>query len=378
MIPAWLTVRDRRIVAPKGEAVGLRQADYRGILSFLGDLGTANDLDGFMTTSVGRLHDLVPAQWISFHDLTYTYPRPFHPEVIDVFAYYEEPPVSEVPDAADIQSSCEHANPLCATHDGLPHVRRISDVIDRTAVLARHDFYQELMYPIGREFEAKATLPSQPGLCRAFVLSRDGHDFSDRETLVIEALLPHLAHGFRNARDREVTSALAATLEEAAGFRGMGIVVLGPSERIEAFAGRGQELLESYVGRENGHLPDPLASWTREQHRRMASPEIGLPAEPFVVETPGGHLTIRLVTAGRRPRLLLEDHGIPAFEPDPDYGLTRREVDILRLVGRGLTNKQAARLLDVRPSTVRKHLENAYAKLGVGTRTAAIARAFPR
>ena len=41
--------------------MGLRQADYRGILSFLGDLGTANDLDGFMTTSVGRLHDLVPA-----------------------------------------------------------------------------------------------------------------------------------------------------------------------------------------------------------------------------------------------------------------------------------------------------------------------------
>ena len=66
--------------------MGLRQADYRGILSFLGDLGTAHDVDGFMTTSVGGLHGLVPAQWISFHDLTFTYPRPFHPEVIDVFA----------------------------------------------------------------------------------------------------------------------------------------------------------------------------------------------------------------------------------------------------------------------------------------------------
>src|SRR2546427_612810 len=205
--------------------MGLRQADYRGILSFLGDLGTANDLDGFMTT-------------------------------------------------------------------------------------------------IGREFESKATLPSRAGACRAFVLSRDGRDFSDRETLILEALLPHLAHAFRNVRDREVTNAIAATLGDVAGVRGLGIVVLGPSERIEAFAGRGQELLESYVGRENGHLPEAVASWVRYQHRRMASPEVGLPPEPFVVEGPERHLTIQLVSAGRRPPLLLEEHRIPPPDPDPDFRLT--------------------------------------------------------
>jgi DNA-binding NarL/FixJ family response regulator len=58
--------------------------------------------------------------------------------------------------------------------------------------------------------------------------------------------------------------------------------------------------------------------------------------------------------------------------------IAARETEVLQLVGRGLTNKQAARMLGVRPSTVRKHLENAFAKLGVGTRTAAIARAFPQ
>ena len=357
--------------------MGLRQADYRGILSFLGDLGTANDLDGFMTTSVGRLRDLVPAQWISFHDLTLTYPRPFHSKIIDVFAYHEYPSVAEVPDAEDIRSSCEHAYPLCWTHDGLSHVRRISDVIDRAAFV-RSDYYQELMHPIGREFESKATLPSRAGACRAFVLSRDGRDFSDRETLILEALLPHLAHAFRNVRDREVTNAIAATLGDVGGVRGLGIVVLGPSERIEAFAGRGQELLESYVGRENGHLPEAVASWMREQRRRMATPQVGMPPDPFVVKGPESHLTIRLLSAGGRPQLLLEENEIPPPDPDPDCGLTPREVDVLQLVRRGLTNKQAAGLLGVRPSTVRKHLENAFAKLGVGTRTAAIARAFPQ
>jgi DNA-binding CsgD family transcriptional regulator len=41
---------------------------------------------------------------------------------------------------------------------------------------------------------------------------------------------------------------------------------------------------------------------------------------------------------------------------------------------RGKTNADIAGLLWLAPSTVRKHLENVYAKLGVSTRTAAVAR----
>jgi DNA-binding CsgD family transcriptional regulator len=56
--------------------------------------------------------------------------------------------------------------------------------------------------------------------------------------------------------------------------------------------------------------------------------------------------------------------------------LTEREAEILHWVARGKTNQEIASLLFVSPHTVRKHLENAYEKLGVHTRTAAIARAF--
>jgi len=38
------------------------------------------------------------------------------------------------------------------------------------------------------------------------------------------------------------------------------------------------------------------------------------------------------------------------------------------------TNSEIARLLWLAPSTVAKHLENVYSKLGVKTRTAAVAR----
>jgi DNA-binding CsgD family transcriptional regulator len=53
--------------------------------------------------------------------------------------------------------------------------------------------------------------------------------------------------------------------------------------------------------------------------------------------------------------------------------LTPRESEILELVAEGRTNGEVARLLWISPATVRKHLENAYLKLEVHTRTGAVA-----
>ena len=57
--------------------------------------------------------------------------------------------------------------------------------------------------------------------------------------------------------------------------------------------------------------------------------------------------------------------------------LTTRQWQLLRLLARGHTNTEIARELVVSDSTVRKHLENIFARLGVTNRTAAIAKAFP-
>ena len=56
--------------------------------------------------------------------------------------------------------------------------------------------------------------------------------------------------------------------------------------------------------------------------------------------------------------------------------LTPREREILAWVARGNTNREIAAVLYVAPGTVRKHLDNVYAKLGVGSRAGAVARAF--
>lgn len=49
--------------------------------------------------------------------------------------------------------------------------------------------------------------------------------------------------------------------------------------------------------------------------------------------------------------------------------LTPAELDVVRLVAEGLTNKDVAARLFVSPRTVQSHLAHVFAKLGVTTRT---------
>jgi DNA-binding CsgD family transcriptional regulator len=57
-------------------------------------------------------------------------------------------------------------------------------------------------------------------------------------------------------------------------------------------------------------------------------------------------------------------------------GLTDRETEVLHALRDGLTNREIADRLVISAGTVRAHLENIFQKLGVHTRTAALARAF--
>ena len=57
-------------------------------------------------------------------------------------------------------------------------------------------------------------------------------------------------------------------------------------------------------------------------------------------------------------------------------GLTRREAEILRLVARGNSNPDVARLLWITNHTVKFHLPNAYRKLGIRNRIEASQWAF--
>jgi DNA-binding NarL/FixJ family response regulator len=57
--------------------------------------------------------------------------------------------------------------------------------------------------------------------------------------------------------------------------------------------------------------------------------------------------------------------------PDRPSGLTDREVEVLRLLARGLTNKEIASSLDISPKTAGHHVQHVLEKLKVTTRAAA-------
>ena len=60
----------------------------------------------------------------------------------------------------------------------------------------------------------------------------------------------------------------------------------------------------------------------------------------------------------------------------PVHGLSERELEVLRLVASGKSNRQIASTLVISEHTVARHLQNIYAKLGLSSRAAATAFAF--
>jgi DNA-binding CsgD family transcriptional regulator len=137
------------------------------------------------------------------------------------------------------------------------------------------------------------------------------------------------------------------------------------------------------------HSTGMYRDWVRPEgteHELM----VCLPADPGWTAGPGR--TVRLVF-GRGPGpdfserdrallTLLRPHLLEAYRDAERRRagtpqLTPRHWELLRLVAAGHTNAQIARRLGVSEGTVRKHLENIYARLQVSSRTAAITRAFP-
>ena len=69
--------------------------------------------------------------------------------------------------------------------------------------------------------------------------------------------------------------------------------------------------------------------------------------------------------------------GRPSSSSGP-FGLTARELDVLRLVATGLTDVQVADHLVLSPRTINSHLHSIYGKLGVSSRSAATRHAVER
>jgi DNA-binding NarL/FixJ family response regulator len=86
--------------------------------------------------------------------------------------------------------------------------------------------------------------------------------------------------------------------------------------------------------------------------------------------------TIRLVHAGHRR--IPQEIATEMAEHVADDGLTEREIDTLRAVARGNSNKSIAENLGISEHTVKGHLKSILSKLGASDRTHAVMIAIKR
>lgn len=70
--------------------------------------------------------------------------------------------------------------------------------------------------------------------------------------------------------------------------------------------------------------------------------------------------------------------GKPRGAADQVEALTPREIEVLRLVAKGMTNREVGRELDISHRTVQGHLASIYGKLDANSRTEAVTEALKR
>lgn len=82
------------------------------------------------------------------------------------------------------------------------------------------------------------------------------------------------------------------------------------------------------------------------------------------------------VQVGARPDVVRLDEQTQRRKPDAAAGLTAREVEVLRLVAAGRTNREVADQLFISEKTVARHISNIFTRLGLSNRASATAYAY--
>jgi DNA-binding CsgD family transcriptional regulator len=333
--------------------VALRERDVRGALDFVRTAGAVSGPDPFPVELLAYLRRVIPSQALSWHEWS-----------VDGGNYRQTISASVPAQTADVwhaYSEFRHQDPLPGGCDearrpprgAVGRTVKLSDLVSDRA-FRRLELYQHVCRPLEIDHVMKLFLPVRDGVARCFVFDRTGRDFSERDRAVVDLLRPHFVQLEDAARLRR----LAATLARGAGPAGAR-VVLNRANRIELATARARTLLDRYDLQPRGaRLPLDVETW-------LARPAGGGGALRFA--RGGRSLVVECVESEQRVLALREEAAGTEL-------ITEREREVLALVAEGHSNGEIAAALWIAPGTVRKHLDNVYAKLGVSTRTAAASR----
>ncbi|HET9324675.1 MAG TPA: LuxR C-terminal-related transcriptional regulator [Gaiellaceae bacterium] len=324
----------------------LSGGDAERLLRFVADAEGVGGDQPFTPDVLTDLGRLVQADWIAYSELD---------EVRTILLVEVERPGDEygIPFPDPLWHEIADTHPVRAAHrSGHVGALKISDFLSRGEL--RRSLLYEWLQQYGVEHSLEVRITHSRWLPRTFHFDRfDARDFGERDRLVLDTLQPHLTRLWRQARTRRLLHAALSELNRTPGNGSRGVILLDGAGCIDFASRKARRLLrEFFSAKWRRRLPPEIEDWVQSGS-----------AEPLLRRRDGR----RLVVERDRQTLLLREERIAAR-------LTGREQEVLAWVARGKTNCEIAELLWVAPSTVRKHLENVYGKLGVNTRTAAVAR----
>jgi DNA-binding CsgD family transcriptional regulator len=329
----------------------LTNGDAERLLRFVAETQSLSGDEPFTPELLAELGHLIEADSLMYHEDDYVRRRQLL-YVLRPGDYDEE---DDEADITDDEWEQMNDHPICRQwrHDGRFSALRLSDVITRRE-FRQSRFYVEFFAPWGMEYELKVRLPSPQWHGKTFAFYRkEGHDFAVRDRLALQLLTPHFSRLWHEARTRRLLAKALEELDRANEHSSRGVIFFGPGGEAEFISPPVHRLLRDFFpAAPADRLPAALADWLEDGRSQSLLRRRG---------------DRRLVIERTADSLILEER----VEEIP---LTARERDVLSWVARGKTNAEIAQLLWLAPSTVRKHLENVYAKLGVNTRTAAVAR----
>lgn len=343
----------RHISAARRSA--LTGADLRGALDFVRRISAVRDPDEFADETLRGLRELVRCDYASYVET--------NPRAARAIAF-TEPREAMLPHVPEALARNLDGHPLVQYYASTGELRalKMSDFLTRRQFL-RTRIYDELFRPAETDYLLSAVLPMPPGLVVGFSLHRRTSDFSERDRALLDLLQPHLVQGY----ERSLLQSAADAVGDGIVGRDRQLVVLGHDRNLLWASPAAESSLERQFGAVGVErpLPEAVLTWIAA----------GCPG-PLVVSADGRRL--RIDALGSRPAaLLLSERAVtPSLEALGRLGLSRRESEVLSLVADGRSNGEIARLLSVSHGTVKRHLENVYAKLDVHTRTAAAAIAW--
>lgn len=248
---------------------------------------------------------------------------------------------------------------------------KISDVLTRRQwhrTTIYNDYYCGFL--LGMEYEIGVGIKSPLDRSKKFLFLSTHRDFTERDRALLNLLAPHFAQLDHASTARRTAALGLIELQTSDPDARRGILLPDRAGReIDAATDHARRLLETYFRDASTlRLPATLSAWLAQARARENSPQLDRELSPELnVSGPAGTLTIDRARVSDVEVVVLEETVAPR-QPL----LTAREREVLDLVAEGKRNSDIAQDLWVSPSTVRKHLENIYEKLGVSTRTAAV------